>query len=190
MVDCRFYPQLLGLLCSQSSLAVFLSFSSCLLMPPLPLSVFLFSISHSYPQSFTNTFLLSLTPCLVLSLFLLFSLSPSFSLSCPLLQPVKKSVLQQSSPAAADCLYMATSYLMRQVGGGGMQLISLPRSLSWLILSILFIVCMCVCLCVCMREREGESVSACMCMCAPEAMMIHQTRTLSGHNHFPLSHCF
>lgn len=83
----------------------------------------------------------------------------SLSLSFPLLQPVKKCVLQQSSPAAADCLYMGTSYLMRQVGGGELQLISLPGSLSWLILSSLFIVCVSVrvfCLCAC--------AFACMCM--------------------------
>lgn len=33
---------------------------------------------------------------------------------------------------------------MRRVGAGGMQLISFPRSLSWLILSILFSVCLSV----------------------------------------------
>ncbi len=128
-------------------------------MPTLPLSQSFFSpLSHTRIQGFTNTFLLSLTPCLVLSLFPFFLPRSRLSIT----PAGEKSVLQQSSPAAADCLYMATSYLVRQVGCGEMQLIPLPRSLSWLILSILFIVCMSVCMSLCARERE----SACMCMAA------------------------
>ena len=166
MVDCRFYPQLLRLLCflSLSSLALFLSLSSRPLMPSLPLARSFLFLPLFFAQGFTNTFLLSLTPCLVFSLFLFFWLP----LPLPITSAGEKSVLQQSSPAAADCLYMATSYSVRQVGGGGMQLISFPRSLSWLILSHLFIVCMCA--------REGGMHA---CVCVPEAIMIHQTRTHS-----------
>ena len=98
-----------------SSLTLFRSPPLCPLMPSLPLSLslFFFSLSCTCTQGFTNTFLLSLTPCLVFSLFQFFC----FPFFCPLLSAGEKSVLQQSSPAAADCLYMATSYLVRQVGG-------------------------------------------------------------------------
>lgn len=69
-------------------------------------------------------------------------LAPSMS---PIALSSGNSVPQQSYPAAAAS--MATSYLVRQVAGGGMQPISLPWCLSGIIsYTILFDVCVCVCL--------------------------------------------
>lgn len=77
---------------------LFLSLSLCPFMPSLPLS-FSFSVSCTCTEGFSNTFLLSLTLCLVLSLFSVF-LAPSL---LPITIAGEKPLLQHSSPASGNC---------------------------------------------------------------------------------------
>lgn len=96
------------------------------------------------------------------------SMAPSVS---PITLSSGNSVPQQSCPAAAARISVATSYLVRQVAGGGMQPISLPWCLSGIIsYTILFDVCASVRVCVCVPVSDGETGSrrenACTCITA------------------------
>lgn len=145
MGDCRFNPQLLGYVCSRSfQHSLFLSVFIIASLSARPLPIFLMHAYVVLKVSFSGEPFL---PLLIhsLLLFLPCSLLPVHYFS----RAVKFSdFLQPSSPTTAVCLYMAISYLVRQVGGGRKQPISLPRS-PWTHFS-----CVYVCVRACVQERE------------------------------------
>lgn len=139
---------------------------SCPLMPALPLS-FLFFFHCTHFLALTNT----LSSSLPLSVFL-----------PPSLLPITSASGKVCASTVLSCCCRLSLYghiIFDETGRGWRDAANIPPSVSLMAHSFypIYRVCMCVCLC------------GWVCICVPEAMIIHQTRTLSGHNHFPLSHC-
>lgn len=169
MVDCRFYPQLLGLLCSLflSSLAPFF-FSLCPLMPTFPLFFFLF-LAHAH--KFHQLFLRALSNTVLSSLFFFLWLT-----LLPIIQAREKC-------ASAVFFYYCTLSLYIVFGetGRGLQLISLFRSLLWSILPHLLL---CVCVFVSGVAYVSEEYYS---VCGLGAIMLNQT---CSHSKGIISHHF
>lgn len=143
MVDCRFYPQLLELLCSLSSLALVLSLSLCPLIPSLPLSQFFSFFSFSHMHTGFHKHVLALTN--TLSIFLAASLLPIVSVKS---RCFSSPLLLLHMVFIWPCHFWWDRY--------GVQLISLPGSFSWLNMSVLFILYMRFCV------IEGECMNVCL----------------------------
>lgn len=148
MVDCRFYPQLLGLLCSLSHLlhAIFFSSysTSCHAIVASHVVFSFYSLSRTCTKGFTNTFLLLLTPCLLLSLFLFFWLP----LSCPLLEPVKSLCFSSLSRCCRLSLY--GHIIFCETGRGWRDAANISPYVSHGSFFVSYLLWVCVC------EREGR----------------------------------
>lgn len=143
-------------------------------MSSLPLLYFI--IYHMFFRCFTNTFLLPLTTCLHFSFFLCF-MPLHF---CPLPQPVKTGCFSNLL-LSADSLYMATSYLMRHMGGWTNADNIFPQD-SCIAHSFSSIHLMCAALCV---RRKTHACIYAYSICAWGYSTPCDTNIFSRQNYFP-----